>query len=203
MLIERERHDGIRDGTITVLFRRWRQRQASAGHVYRTALGRVAVDAIDVVTTAQITDADATAAGYPSAAAAIEDLRGSPGDPVYRLAIRYVPEPDPRDELAATDDLPADELADVAARLARLDRASRTGPWTEAALEIIDRRPAVRAGDLAAELGREVARFKLDVRKLKNLGLTVSLDTGYRISPRGAAYLASRAGERRPGDRQG
>ncbi|MFG3442753.1 hypothetical protein ACGF0J_36395 [Nonomuraea sp. NPDC047897] len=196
MLIEKERHDGIRSGVITVLFRRWRQRQATAGNVYRTALGRVAVDAIDVVAAERITEADAAAAGYPSAAAVVEDLRGRPEDPVYRLRVRFVEEPDPRDELAASGDLPAGELESIAARLARLDRASRTGPWTEATLEIISRRPAVRAGDLAGELGRDPAQFKLDVRKLKNLGLTVSLGTGYRISTRGAAYLASRAPER-------
>jgi hypothetical protein len=33
--------------------------------------------------------------------------------------------------------------------------------------------------------------FKIDVRKLKNLGLTESLDIGYRLSPRGRAYLAA------------
>ena len=33
------------------------------------------------------------------------------------------------------------------------------------------------------------APFKLDVRKLKNLGLTYSLEVGYRLTPRGAAYL--------------
>ncbi|MFI6791385.1 hypothetical protein ACIBG4_29055 [Nonomuraea sp. NPDC050383] len=196
MLIEKERHDGIRSGAITVLFRRWRQRQATAGNVYRTALGRVAVDAIDVVEAGRITDADAEAAGYPSAAAVVEDLRGHPGDPVYRLRVRFVDEPDPRDEAAASGDLSAGERETIAARLARLDRGSRTGPWTEATLEIISRRPEVRAGDLADELGRDAAQFKLDVRKLKNLGLTVSLGTGYRISARGAAYLAGRARER-------
>ncbi|MDR8413098.1 hypothetical protein MTP10_30750 [Nonomuraea sp. 3-1Str] len=196
MLIEKERHDGIRSGAITVLFRRWRQRQATAGNVYRTALGRVAVDAIDVVEAGRITDADAEAAGYPSAAAVVEDLRGHPGDPVYRLRVRFVDEPDPRDEAAASGDLSAEERETIAARLARLDRGSRTGPWTEATLEIISRRPEVRAGDLADELGRDAAQFKLDVRKLKNLGLTVSLGTGYRISARGAAYLAGRARDR-------
>ncbi|MBP2702979.1 hypothetical protein JOL79_04075 [Microbispora sp. RL4-1S] len=195
MLIERERHDGIRSGAITVLFRRWRQRQATAGGVYRTALGRVAVDAIDVVTPERITEADAAAAGYPSAAAVVEDLRGDPGDPVYRLRVRFVEEPDPRDKLAAAEDLSAGDREAIAGRLARLDRASATGPWTTATLEIISRRPEVRAGDLAAELGRDAARFKLDVRKLKNLGLTISLGTGYRISPRGAAYLLSRTRE--------
>ncbi len=47
--------------------------------------------------------------------------------------------------------------------------------------------------DPAAELGRERDPFKIDVRKLKNLGLTLSLETGYRLSPRGRAYLAATA----------
>jgi hypothetical protein len=51
----------------------------------------------------------------------------------------------------------------------------------------------VLPSDLAASLGRERAPFKLDVRMLKALGLTLSLEVGYRISPRGKAYLARRA----------
>ena len=38
-------------------------------------------------------------------------------------------------------------------------------------------------------VGRETAPFKLDVRKLKAMGLTVSFAVGYEISPRGRAYL--------------
>ena len=34
--------------------------------------------------------------------------------------------------------------------------------------------PARRAPDLAASFGRDTAPFKIDVRKLKNLGLTIS-----------------------------
>ncbi len=37
--------------------------------------------------------------------------------------------------------------------------------------------------------GLEKQKFKLNVRKLKNLGLTESLGTGYRISPRGYVAL--------------
>ena len=47
----------------------------------------------------------------------------------------------------------------------------------------------MRAPDLAASLGRETLPFKRDVRKLKELGLTESLEVGYRLSPRGRAYL--------------
>ena len=56
-------------------------------------------------------------------------------------------------------------------------------------LELIGRRPATVSTDLAAELGRDRPSFKLDVRKLKALGLTISLERGYRLSPRGEAYL--------------
>jgi hypothetical protein len=47
----------------------------------------------------------------------------------------------------------------------------------------------VRAGDLAEAFGRERLKFKTDVRKLKALGLTESLEVGYRLSPRGRAFL--------------
>jgi hypothetical protein len=47
----------------------------------------------------------------------------------------------------------------------------------------------VRAADLAASVGREKHPFKLDVRKLKELGLTESLEVGYRLSPRGRAVM--------------
>jgi hypothetical protein len=172
VLIERRRQEGIRSGEITVLFRRWRQRQASAGKVYRTAAGRVAVDAVDVVRPGEITADDAARAGYASVADVVADLRGDDGDPVYRLRIRAVDEPDPRDELASSAELSADTLRDL------------------------ERCPGVRAADLAARLGRDTPAFKLDVRKLKNLGLTTSLPTGYELSPRGRAFLDSDLGAR-------
>ena len=56
-------------------------------------------------------------------------------------------------------------------------------------LEIIDSHPAVRAGDLCGMAGQERLPFKLNVRKLKALGLTESLEVGYRLSPRGVALL--------------
>jgi hypothetical protein len=86
--------------------------------------------------------------------------------------------------------VPDDELARIRARLTRLDRASSHGPWTEAVLRLVAAHPAVRAADLAASLGRETQPFKTDVRKLKQVGLTESLDVGYRLSPRGRTVLA-------------
>ena len=192
MLIERRLHAGIRDGTVTVMFRRWKRQQVTAGNTYRTAAGRIVVDEVTEVAPSRIRSADARAAGYPSVAAAVADLRGAPGDPVFLLRIHLAAEEDPRAALAADADLSTEDVVEITRRLDRLDRASTHGPWTAETLDVIRRRPAVRAGDLAAELGREMLPFKVDVRKLKNLGLTLSLEVGYRLSPRGEAYVRLR-----------
>jgi hypothetical protein len=43
---------------------------------------------------------------------------------------------------------------------------------------------------LAEAMGWERQDFKLHVRRLKELGLTLSLDIGYQLSPRGESYLS-------------
>ena len=185
----------IVDGSVTVTFRRWRRRQVVAGHRYRTGhriVGRqmIEVDRVDVVDPSSISDADARRSGYPDAGTLVGDLRGDDDLPVYRIEFHRVDEPDPRSVLAATADLSPADREEIDRRLDRLDRASSHGPWTRAVLTVIAEQPAVRAADLAAGFGRETAPFKLDVRKLKNLGLTISLEVGYRLSPRGEAYRA-------------
>jgi hypothetical protein len=189
VLFEQRFWEPIARGEVTVTFRRWKRRQAVAGNRYRTPRAIIEADSVDVVTVDEITDADAEAGGYPDRAALIADLRGTPDLDLYRIRFHAVDEPDPRAELAAAADLTGDEWAEIDRRLDRLDRASRLGPWTRETLRLIGRMPAVRAGDLAESAGRERLAFKTDVRKLKNLGLTISLGVGYELSPRGQAYL--------------
>jgi len=185
--------EGVQNGSVTVTFRRWKRRQVTAGNRYRTAVGMLEVESVDVIDASKITDAEAKRSGYPSAAAVIADLRGTDDLPIYRVRFHAVHEPDPRDELANAATLSDADVAELDRRLTRLDTASSYGPWTMETLAVIAAHPAIRAGDLADQLGRERAPFKLDVRKLKNLGLTLSLEVGYRISPRGQAYLARSA----------
>lgn len=192
MLIEKRLHAGIQNGSITVMLRRWRRRQVTAGNVYRTAAGRVVVDEVTEIKPSRIRRTDALAAGYKSVAEAVADLRGTPGDPVFLLRLHAAEDEDPRASLQNDGELSTSDVEEIARRLDRLDHASRYGPWTAQTLAIIQKRPAVRAGDLAEELGREMLPFKVDVRKLKNLGLTLSLEVGYRLSPRGEAYLRLR-----------
>jgi hypothetical protein len=134
-----------------------------------------------------ITEEDARRAGAASLDALRRALAARTDGPVFRVGLRWAGE-DPRIALRQRRPTEA-ELAGIRARLDRLDAASSAGPWTRQTLAIIDRSPEVRAPDLAAELGRDTPSFKRDVRKLKELGLTESLEVGYRLSPRGAAVL--------------
>jgi biotin operon repressor len=189
----RLRH-GLRDGSITVTFRRWRRVQVVAGHQYRTGAGLVRAESIEVIAPDGITPALAGAAGYPDVQSAVADLRGDPELPVYCIRFRALDGPDPRDELARTDDLSDADVAVIRKRLARLDAASKRGPWTTDVLAQIDSRPAVSSAVLAAELDWDRPDYKLHVRHLKALGLTISLDVGYRLSPRGSAFVARTSG---------
>lgn len=192
MLFEKRFWPGLADGSITVTFRRWHRPRVIAGRSYRSAGQILDVSLVREVDEASITDADAVAAGYPDAALLRADLRADGDRRLYRIEFTRSGCPDPRAELAADAALDEAQVAEIDRRLDRLDRVSRHGPWTRQILRLIADHPARRAGDLAELVGRERAPFKLDVRKLKNLGLTESLEIGYRLSPRGRAYLAAR-----------
>ncbi len=191
MLFPQRFHPGLADGSVTLAFRRWRRPAAKAGGRQRTPVGELAIDAVEVVDLDDLTEGDARRAGYADRAELLAELARHPDGTLYRVEL-HLAGPDPRIALRERAHLSDDEWQAVAARLDRLDRASSHGPWTTAVLRLIDERPAVRAPDLAASLGRETQPFKTDVRKLKEMGLTESLPVGYRLSPRGRTVLARR-----------
>jgi hypothetical protein len=195
MLFEQRLWAGLADGTVTVTFRRWRRPRARVGGSHRTPAGVLAVDAVAEVDPAAISEDDARAAGFGSLAELRRQLDRLGDGPVWRVDFHHAGA-DPREALRRRRDLTTEEVAGLRARLDRLDRAARDGPWTRATLRLIGERPGVRAGDLAVAAGRERHPFKTDVRKLKELGLTESLEVGYRLSPRGRALL-ERLGEPR------
>ncbi len=188
MLFDRKSSDGIADGTVTATFRRWKRTQAVEGRRYRTAGGIIEVDSVDVIGVGQIGPSDAIRAGYADERDLVADLRGEDGTPLYRVTFHRVDEPDPRTVLAEDTSFSAEDVAALTARLDRIDDRSTHGPWTRRTLDAIAERPGVRAADLATSFDRDLLAFKRDVRTLKGLGLTLSLEVGYRLSPRGEAF---------------
>lgn len=187
VLIRPDELAAIRAGDVDLAFRRWDRPRVKVGTRMRTAIGLVEVTSVERVPASGLTAEQARRAGAPSLAALRQALAGRPDRPIYRIGLRYAG-PDPR--AALRTDVPDDaEIVRLTQWLDRLDQASSAGPWTRDTLRLIDENPAVRAPDLAVRLGRDTPSFKRDVRKLKERGLTESLDIGYRLSPRGAAVL--------------
>jgi len=187
VLLNRDTAEGIANGTITLVLRRWDAPRARPGGSQRTMAGTVRVDDVaEYPGSYRVTVAQARAAGYPDAKTAQKELDRRPAKHTYLISVSYLA-PDERPELAADDRLSDADVDAIAARLDRWDAA--TAPWTRQYLELIGANEAVRAPDLAVRVGLDVPRFKRRVRQLKGLGLTISLDVGYRLSPRGRVYL--------------
>jgi hypothetical protein len=188
MLLNRRALDGIAAGEIDLAFRRWKRPTVKAGGTLRTRAGLLAIDAVETTSERKISAADARRAGF----AARRELLGSlrPEGRLYRIEFHRAGD-DPRVALRERAEIGEAERAELDARLARMDKA-RGKPWTDRVLKLIAKRPETHAEKLAASLGMEKLPFKRDVRKLKELGLTESLLVGYRLSPRGRAYLEKR-----------
>lgn len=189
MLLNRATAEGIARGEVSLVLRRWNVARVKPGRTQRTMAGTIRIDDVaEHPGDYRITDQQARAAGYPHAQTAQMDLDRRTADHTYLISVSFVGA-DERPALAADDTLTDGDIAAFATRLERLDAASGSGPWTRRYLQLIAGNEAVRAPDLADREGLDVPRFKRRMRRLKELGLTISLDVGYRLSPRGRAFL--------------
>jgi hypothetical protein len=185
--------DGIRDGSTTRTYRRWRSPRVRVGGVYRLRPD-VAVRVTDVCEwTRPFSANDARSAGFADVAALERALAAyDNGSRLYRVDFERCKLPaDPRRTLAGTE-VTNDDVEGIRVKLDAMDRRTAGGPWTARVLHAIERRPGTRAGDLAEAMGLATAEFKTRVRRLKALGLTESLEVGYRLSARGRSYLDNR-----------
>ena len=191
LLFQKRFHAGLVDGSIRLTFRRWEKPHVRAGGRYRChPIGVLEVETVDRVPAGTISEPDAHQAGFASRDELFHFMSDSPAGPVspdtevWRVALHFGGDGD-RVEIALDDHLSEKDVDTLARRLDRL------GDWTIPTLRLIGRRPRVAASRLAASLGRERDPFKIDVRKLKRLGLTQSFEVGYELSPRGRALLAA------------
>lgn len=189
MLLRRPVLDRVVAGEVDLVFRRWKRPTVKTGGTLRTPAGMLEIVEVRRVDADSITEPEAGRAGL-DLADLLTFLNAKTEGDVYMVRLGSV-RPDPRVALREDADLSVDDLASLIARLDRLDRASKRGPWTRQFLRLLDDNPDVRAQDLADRLGLEKTVFKNDVRKLKALGLTISHSPGYEVSPRGRALLAA------------
>lgn len=174
---------GILAGQITVSFRNWKRPHAAVGGVYRLRpSGAVKVTGVRPVRLSDIESDDLRHSGFDSVAEVARFLKLPESASVTRIEFELTDEP-------AGKPLPELSAYEVMARLQATDRRS-AAPWTADVLALIRAHPATRAGDLAATIGWKTPPFKANVRKLKALGLTQSLETGYRLTDLGEQVAA-------------
>ena len=188
MLFTADAWPGLASGAITVTFRTWKRPQVKVGGRYRVAGTVLEVDELGQVRVADISEDDVRRAGAADRDALLARLKAPAGATVWRVHYHRVAEGEQVVRIA-TVPITEDEVDQVVTRLDRMDRAATSGPWTRATLRLIAEQPGVVSTKLAEQLGRDRPSFKTDVRKLKALGLTESLDVGYRLSPRGRSLL--------------
>jgi hypothetical protein len=183
MLFRREILEGIAEGRVTLAFRRWRRTPPADGSSLRSPVGVLCLDRVTVVDEGDITPEDVHRTGMSP-----DELRASiTGEgTLLRIELHHAGE-DPRIALRESRPEPA-ELEAIVARLARIDAAG-PAPWTAHYLRLIADQPGIVSRVLARQVASEVPPFKRRVRQLKELGLTESLEVGYRLSPRGRTVL--------------
>jgi hypothetical protein len=187
MLVAQQTLRQIAAGEVTLAFRRWKRPSVKAGGRLRTSIGELRIVSVDRIDETQISEEDARRAGAASRADLVKRWARKTEGEIYRIELAYAG-PDPRVALREEAELTAEDVAGIAAELDALDRR---GAWTRAVLKAIEEQPHTLAAELAAQFERPKLAFKADVRKLKELGLTESLRPGYRLSPRGRAFLAA------------
>jgi hypothetical protein len=185
MLFRDDFLEGLRKGKLSTAFRRWAQPRVKPGTRMRTAMGVVEVVSVEPIMEIEITSTDAEKAGYASRAELVQNLGSLADGQLYRVQVKYGGE-DPRIQLREDDHL-SDE--DFEALQKKLKAMERQGAWTRKTLKLIAKNEAVLAEILAGKMKMEKYAFKRRVWRLKELGLTESLDIGYRLSPRGKALL--------------
>jgi hypothetical protein len=184
MLIKADDFAAIASGRVDTAFRRWIKPTVKAGGTLTTSAGVLAIDAVDVIALNAVQDEDLKRAGFADRAA-LDAVLGDRKGTLHRIRLHYVGA-DPRAALRESATLSDADAAAIAETLARMDG---TNPWVRRTLELIGELPGQPAQELAEAVGMDKLRFKNSVRRLKGLGLTESLEVGYRLSPRGRAWL--------------
>ena len=189
MLFKDVHLQGIKSGKITLAFRKWHKASVKKGSLVHTSVGLLEIGNMETISEKDITDKDAVQSGFTDKKQLLKSFTHNGTGTIVKISVRYHAD-DPRIKLREQTGLSEQQFEDLRARLERLDRYSKQGDWTEKILLTIKENANLRANGIAGLTGFEKEWLKLNIRKLKNLGLTISHNIGYELSPLGYEYLS-------------
>lgn len=188
MLFKKIHLEGIKSGNVNLAFRKWQKPSVKKGTHLHTSIGLVEIKSIEVVQQNDITDKDAVDAGFKYREELLKSLSTTSKGAIFKITVGYYSE-DPRIKLREQTKLSEREFTDLVNKLDRLDKYSKAGMWTRKVLLTIKENPNLHAIGIAKQTGFQKEWLKINIRKLKNLGLTISHTVGYELSPKGKAFL--------------
>lgn len=178
----------IEKGTVKVAFRKWVRPSVKESGTLLTPVGQLRIKSLITIRYEEINDDEILRAGYKNRSELDKELSFKEEGDIYRIEFE-LEKADPRIELRENANISDAEMSDILTKLKRFDSNGKVKNWTFRIIKAVHDEPEKRAIEYATELGYEKQWFKLNIRKLKNLGLTISLTDGYKISPRGEAIL--------------
>ena len=181
MLFKQKHLEGIKAGTVSLAFRRWKRTDLKKGSLIKTSLITVEITDIATIREAHINDIDAKKAGFISLDSLLKSLHSEEDLKIYKMHVRHYkelakPKPVEKSSLSNTD------IKNLKARLTQFDNYSRNGAWTKDLLTTLHDNPSSTSTELSLKTGKTKEWLQLNIRKLKNLGLTVNNDPGYALT---------------------
>ncbi len=195
MLFKQDHLHGIKSGNISLAFRRWKKATVKKGTLLKTSIGLIEIVDITTINEIEITNKDVQKSGFESINQLLNSLRQNDKGKIYKIEVRFH-SPDPRIELREQN-LTEEKFFELKEKLARFDKFSKKGHWTEMILQIIKDNPYLHAIGISKLTGFDKEWLKLHIRKLKNSGLTISHKVGYELSPLGRQFVEKLVKEKR------
>lgn len=188
MLFKEVHLNGIKSGKITLAFRKWQKVSVKCGSLLHTSVGLIEIGKIENISENCITEQHVIQAVFTDKQQLLKSFTHNSTGTIFKISVSYH-SADPRVKLREQTELSEKVFTDLKKKLERLDNYSKKEHWTDKVLSTINDNPNLHAKGIAELTGFEKEWLKLNIRKLKNLGLTISRNVGYELSPLGSEYL--------------
>ena len=143
---------GLRDGSLTVTYRRWKRPSVKTGGTLVSPGGLLAIDSVEAIDEARVDDDAARRAGYASRDDLFAGLRGD--GQLYRIRFHRLGE-DPRVDLRERAELTAPEWKTIT-------RPLQHNEWALPYLQLIQDSPGIVSTELASRAGRRAAGIQAE-----------------------------------------
>ncbi len=188
MLFKQKHLEGIKAGKVTLAFRRWKRTDLKKGSLIKTAVGTIEITDIATIKETHINDIDAKKAGFINLDSLLKSLHSEEEARIFKMHIRNYIEL-ARPKATEKSSLSKGDINKLKAKLTQFDKYSRSGAWTNNILKTLHENPKATSTELSLKTGKTREWLQLNIRKLKNLGLTVNHDPGYELTKIGKMLM--------------